>query len=116
MLQNSWGVGRLVICRTEQRGHLGHALSDNWHGLIVGVLVTEANGTAERAAAVDLLDTFRDRTTVGMGKGYDAGDILLALEGPEIEQHAALAGRGCESGGPGQGGRPAPAESLSGKF
>jgi transposase len=75
--------------------HLGHALSENRHGLIVGVAVTEANGTAERDAAVDLLDRSRglagwDPATVGMDKGYDAGDLLLALEGRGIEPHAAL--------------------------
>lgn len=75
--------------------HLGHALSENRHGLIVGVTVTEANGTAERKAALDLIDAFRDLsgrdpTTVGMDKGYDAGDFLLALEGRGIEPHAAL--------------------------
>jgi transposase len=75
--------------------HLGHALSENRHGLIVGVTVTEANGTAEREAALELIDGFRglagrDPTTVGMDKGYDAGDFLLELEGRGIEPHAAL--------------------------
>jgi transposase len=75
--------------------HLGHVLGENRHGLIVGVLVTEANGTAERQAAVDLIDGFRDLagwdpTTVGMDKGYDAGDALLELEMRGIEPHAAM--------------------------
>jgi transposase len=75
--------------------HLGHALSENRNGLIVGVTVTEANGTAERDAALDLVDGFRDQagwdpTTVGMDKGYDAGELLLALEGRGIEPHAAM--------------------------
>jgi transposase len=75
--------------------HLGHALSENRHGLIVGVAVTEANGTAERAAAVDLADRFRelagwDPATVGLDKGYDSGDLFLALEARGIEPHGAL--------------------------
>jgi transposase len=74
--------------------HLGHALSENRPGLIVGVTVTEANGAAEREAAVELIDGFRelagwDPATVGMDKGYDAGELLLALEGRGIEPHAA---------------------------
>jgi transposase len=75
--------------------HLGHALGENRHGLIVGVAVTEANGTAERAAAVDLVDQFRelagwDPATVGLDKGYDSGDLFLALETRGIEPHGAL--------------------------
>jgi hypothetical protein len=75
--------------------HLGHSLSENRHGLIVGVAVTEANGTAEREAAVDLVDGFRglagwDPATVRMDKGYDAGELLLELEARGIEPHAAM--------------------------
>ena len=75
--------------------HLGHALSENRHGLIVGVAVTEANGTAERTAAVDLIDGFRelagwDPVTVGLDKGYDSGDLFLAMETRGVEPHGAL--------------------------
>jgi transposase len=75
--------------------HLGHALGENRHGLIVGVTVTEANGTAERAAAVDLVDAFRDLAgwdpaTVGLDKGYDSGELFLALETRGVEPHGAL--------------------------
>jgi transposase len=75
--------------------HLGHALGENRHGLIVGVTVTEANGTAERAAAVDLIDAFRELTgwdpaTVGLDKGYDAGELFLDLEKRGVEPHGAL--------------------------
>jgi transposase len=75
--------------------HLGHALAENRHGLIVGVTVTEANGTAEREAAVDLVDVFRDLagwdpTTLGLDKGYDSGELFLALETRGVEPHGAL--------------------------
>jgi hypothetical protein len=75
--------------------HLGHALGENRHGLIVGVTVTEANGTAEREAAVDLIDAFRelsgwDPATVGLDKGYDSGDLFLDLEQRGVEPHGAL--------------------------
>jgi transposase len=75
--------------------HLGHALGENRHGLIVGVSVTEANGTAEREAAVDLIDGFRDLAgwdpaTVGLDKGYDSGDLFLELEHRGVEPHGAL--------------------------
>lgn len=75
--------------------HLGHALGENRHGLIVGVTITEANGTAEREAAVDLIDAFRalsgwDPTTVGLDKGYDSGELFLDLETRGVEPHGAL--------------------------
>jgi transposase len=75
--------------------HLGHALGENRHGLIVGVTVTEAAGTAEREAAVDLIDAFRelsgwDPATVGLDKGYDSGDLFLDLETRGVEPHGAL--------------------------
>ena len=76
--------------------HMGHALGENRHGLIVGVAVTEATGTAEREAAVDLIDAFRglsgwDPATVGLDKGYDSGDLFLDLETRGVEPHGALA-------------------------
>jgi transposase len=75
--------------------HIGHALGENRHGLIVGVTVTEANGTAEREAAIDLIDAFRglsgwDPATVGLDKGYDSGDLFLDLEWRGVEPHGAL--------------------------
>jgi transposase len=75
--------------------HIGHALGENRHGLIVGVAVTEANGTAEREAAVGLIDAFReltgrDPTTVGLDAGYDSGELFLELETRGIEPHGAL--------------------------
>jgi transposase len=77
--------------------HLGHALGENRHGLIVGVTVTEANGTAEREAAVDLVDAFRvlsgwDPTTLGLDKGYDSGELFLSLETRGVEPHGAIIG------------------------
>jgi transposase len=75
--------------------HLGHALGENRHGLIVGVTVTEANGTAERDAAVDLIDTAKTRhgvkpKTLGMDKGYDSGEFFRDVESRGIEPHGPL--------------------------
>jgi transposase len=103
--------------------HLGHTLSENRHGLIVGVVVTEANGTAERDAAVDLIDGFRDVAgwdpkTVGMDKGYDTGALLLALETRGIEPHAALVKppRPVESAPPAERDRVAARHRLLGRL
>lgn len=40
---------------------MGHSLSENRNGLIVGISVTEANGTAESEAAIDLIERYRER-------------------------------------------------------
>lgn len=75
--------------------HLGHVLSENRNGLILSILATEANGTAERTAAVSMLDDLKaihERTpaTLGADKGYDDGDFFATLEDRQIEPHIPL--------------------------
>jgi transposase len=81
--------------------HMGHALTENRHGLIVGITTTEANGTAEREAALDLVDELksthqRQPKTLGTDKGYDSGDFLQALEERAIEPHVPLVKDPCD--------------------
>jgi transposase len=81
--------------------HMGHALTENRHGLIVGITVTEANGTAEREAALDLVDELkkthqRQPKTLGTDKGYDSGDFLQNLEARDIEPHVPLVKAPCD--------------------
>lgn len=75
--------------------HLGHALGENRHGLILGITVTEANGTAERTAALDLLDELKAThalrpRTLGSDKGYDGGAYYRGVEGRGVEPHGAM--------------------------
>lgn len=55
-------------------------LTENRNGLILGVAATQATGTAERDAALQMIDAARARpiriSTAGMGKGYDSGPFL----------------------------------------
>ena len=81
--------------------HMGHALTENRNGLIVGITVTEANGTAEREAALDLVDELksthqREAKTLGADKGYDSGDFFQALEARGIEPHVPLVKEPCD--------------------
>lgn len=81
--------------------HMGHALTENRHGLIVGITITEANGTAEREAALDLVDELksthqRQPKTLGTDKGYDSGDFLQAIEARDIEPHVPLVKEPCD--------------------
>jgi hypothetical protein len=43
--------------------YMGHALIENRHGLVVGGLLTQATDTAEREAALALLDRHRSAPT-----------------------------------------------------
>lgn len=55
---------------------VGHAISENRNGLILGVHVSEASGTAECAAALMMLDHLEVEQqlkpkTLGADRGYD---------------------------------------------
>ncbi|GAB5441539.1 MAG: IS5 family transposase [Fuerstiella sp.] len=81
--------------KPSQLAHLGHILSENRNGLIMETIVTEANGTAEREAALQMLREFkrkhgRSPQTVGADAGYDAGEFLIALEQADITPHVAM--------------------------
>src|SRR5215472_5401484 len=56
--------------------YLGHVLVENRHGLIAAAMTTQADGTAERDAALLMLNDLQEgrttRITVGADKGYDA--------------------------------------------
>ena len=78
--------------------HLGHTLGENRHGLIVAIAVTEANGTAERSAALDMLDELKathrvQPTTLGADKGYDDGEFFQEVE-VAADRAARAAGEG----------------------
>jgi transposase len=61
--------------------YLGHLLIENRHGLIVEAMATQADGYAERAAALALLERQgrrapKRRRTVGADKAYDTQDFV----------------------------------------
>jgi transposase len=70
---------------------LGHVLMENRHGLVVNTRLTPATGTAERAAAVALLDarpTTR-RITLGGDKNYDTHQFVQDLRALQVTPHVA---------------------------
>ena len=86
---------RKGLGKEAKLSHMGHVLAENRHGLIVTITATEANGTAERTATLDMLDDLKathDRVpaTLGGDKGYDDGDFFGKLEGRKIEPHVPL--------------------------
>jgi transposase len=75
--------------------HMGHALTENRNGLVMAISVSEANGTAEREEAAQmLLKHFYKHghkpKTVGADKGYDSGIFFRAIEALGIEPHVPL--------------------------
>ncbi len=76
---------------TAKLAYLGHAVSENRHGLIVAVQVTQATGTAERSAAVEMLEglTPVQRPTLGADKGYDTRGFVAQMRELNVTPHVA---------------------------
>ena len=86
---------RKGLGKEAKLSHMGHVLAENRNGLIVTIIATEANGTAERTATLEMLDDLKTThgrvpATLGGDKGYDDGDFFGKLEGRKIEPHIAL--------------------------
>ncbi len=57
--------------------HMGHLMTENRHGLIVDARLTEANGTAERSTALEMIeDNAGPGSTVGADKNYDTAEFV----------------------------------------
>ena len=73
--------------------YLGHTLVENRSGLIVGTYLTEADGHAERDAALlmayEKRKRSRRRITLGADKAYDTQDFVKALREMNITPHVA---------------------------
>lgn len=70
----------------------GHVLMENRSGLVVGAVVTHADGKGERAAALAMLDTLpgEQRKTLGADKAYDTQDFVAACRERNITPHIAI--------------------------
>lgn len=69
----------------------GHVLMENRHGLVVDVTVTQATGTAEREAALDMLEKLPGvhRVTVGGDKNYDTAAFVAECREMHVTPHVA---------------------------
>ena len=71
----------------------GHALTENRHGLVVDVRVTEATGTAEPEAALAMVDAQRETgmpiATVAGDKAYDRATFVDELRERGVTPHVA---------------------------
>ncbi len=72
---------------------MGHVLMENRNGLAVDAVLTRATGTAEREAALTMLDRRRRRRiTLGADKAYDVADFVKALRQRGVTPHVAING------------------------
>jgi transposase len=71
--------------------YLGHVLMENRNGLLVQTMVTEANGTAERDAAMLMAERLPGvkRVTLGADKNYDTKEFVRELRRMDITPHVA---------------------------
>lgn len=71
----------------------GQVLMENRNGLVTGTRLTQATGTAERQAALDMIELIagRDghRVTVGADKAYDTQDFVEDLRDLKVTPHVA---------------------------
>ena len=75
--------------------YLGHVLLDNRQGLVANVCATHATGTAERDAAVLLLEASASPgSTVGADKGYDVARFVADVRVQDVTPHVAQKVRG----------------------
>lgn len=90
LYKKSPGTGA-VLC------FMGHALMENRSGLIVQGDLTQADGHAERRAALDMIHSHSPgstrRLTLGADKGYDAAGFIADLRKACVTPHVAQKSR-----------------------
>jgi transposase len=82
--------------------YIGHAMMENRNGLAVDGGVTQASGTAEREAALEILDrrAGRGRITLGGDKAYDVRQFVEDLRERSVTPHIAINGHLSKTGKP----------------
>src|SRR5271155_3778860 len=71
--------------------YMGHVLMENRNGLLLQTFLTEANGRAERDAALLMAEALPPgkRVTMGGDKAYDTQEFVRELRGMNITPHVA---------------------------
>jgi len=79
--------------KPAQLAYMGHALTENRHGFVVEAELTHANGTAERTAAITMINRASPgstrRITLGADKGYDDRGFVAKLRQLCVTPHVA---------------------------
>ena len=76
--------------------YMGHALMENRNGLIVDSRLTQATGTAEREAALDMAENIpgTKKVTLAGDKGYDVKTFVQDLRKLKVTAHVAQKKKG----------------------
>jgi transposase len=71
--------------------HLGHVVMENRSGLVVAASLTPATGTAEREAAVAMVEALGGDQciTLGADKAYDTADFITEMRRLRVTPHVA---------------------------
>ena len=71
--------------------YMGHVLTENRNGLVVDTRLTQASGTAEREAALEMLAQLpgEARKTVGADKAYDIAPFVQGCREINVTPHVA---------------------------
>jgi len=79
--------------------HMGHALMENCHGLVVDTSLTKATGTAEREAAIAMIEELPNggRVTLGADKAYDTQDFVAEMRWLGVTPHVTQNAKGRRS-------------------
>jgi len=75
--------------REATLSYAGHAMIDNRYGLGVNAEATQATGTAERAAGLEMASALPEGSTMGADKGYDTHGFVEALRRLGVTPHVA---------------------------
>jgi len=79
---------------------MGHGLMENRHGLLVDACLTQADGHAERVAALHMIEPRADRPyaiTLGADKAYDTEDFVNELRSMKATPHVTQNANGRRS-------------------
>ena len=85
-------LAKKVKGQASRMSYSAHALMENRNGLLVDFRVAQANGFAEREAAIAMLhdQAVKDRrTTVGADKAYDTTDFVRDCRDMNVTPHVA---------------------------
>ena len=77
--------------QTSHLAYMGHLLTENRNGLIVSAMLTQADGYAERAAALAMVEEVpgKRRITLGGDRGFDTEEFVASCRTRDVTPHVA---------------------------
>jgi transposase len=77
--------------QTSHLAYMGHLLTENRNGVIVSAMLTQADGYAERAAALAMVEEVpgKRRITLGGDRGFDTEEFVASCRTRNVTPHVA---------------------------